>query len=120
MNLLYGALLQAAFEFKSNLFLNLNLWRHVTERKSFGAEMAGSHGKRPETKFKVMAKLGENLYKTTKIYRWLGARSIPPKPKWQGFLANTAEHHAAWREWWASPQSERWKSIEKPSTRGEK
>jgi hypothetical protein len=31
--------------------------------------MAGSHGKRPETKFKVMAKLGENLYKTTKIYR---------------------------------------------------
>ena len=82
--------------------------------------MAGSHGKRPETKFKVMAKLGENLYKTTKIYRWLGARSIPPKPKWQGFLANTAEHHAAWREWWASPLSERWKSIEKPSTRGEK
>lgn len=105
-----------------NLRLNCEPWYDALDARValFASPMAGSHGKRPETKFKVMAKLGENLYKTTKIYRWLGARSIPPKPKWQGFLANTAEQHAAWREWWASPQSERWKSIEKPSTPREK
>ena len=74
----------------------------------------GSSGKRPTAKLKVMAKLGENLYLTTKIYRWLSTRSVAPKPKWQTFLSANAEQHAAWREWWQSPQSARWKALEKP------
>jgi hypothetical protein len=76
-------------------------------------------GKRPLAKFKFMAKLGENLYRTTKIYRMCEARaSGVPKPKWQTFLANTSEQHAAWREWWKSPQSARWKNLERPKSSG--
>lgn len=70
-----------------------------------------SSGKRPQAKLKAMAKLGENLYKTTKIYRYLEARQAV-KPKWQPFLANTSEEHAAWRKWWNSSQSERWKNLD--------
>lgn len=67
-------------------------------------------GKRPQAKLKMMAKLGENLYKTTKIYRMV--ESIGQKPKWNNFMVNTAEEHRAWREWWNSPQSTRWKNLE--------
>lgn len=77
----------------------------------------GRSGKRPAAKLKVMAKLGENLYRTTKIYRWLAART--PKTKWSTFLMNNAEEQAAFREWWQSPQSERWKSLDKPAPRGD-
>jgi hypothetical protein len=70
-----------------------------------------SSGKRPQAKLKVMAKLGENLYKTTKIYRFLAARRFP-KPKWNTFLNNTSEEYRAWQQWWASPQSARWKNLE--------
>ena len=69
-------------------------------------------GKRPSAKFKVMAKLGENIYRTTKIYRYLQAREdygLQPKGKWTTFLSKTAEEHNAWRQWWQSPQSDRWK-----------
>ena len=31
-------------------------------------------GKRPAAKLKVMAKLGENIYRTTKIYRMIQVR----------------------------------------------
>ena len=74
-----------------------------------------SSGKRPQAKLKAMAKLGENLYKTTKIYRYLHGRDAAvPKPKWGQFLQNTREEHSAWQTWWNSPQSDRWKAR-KPS-----
>ena len=70
-----------------------------------------SSGKRPQAKLKAMAKLGENLYKTTKIYRYLAGTPLA-KPKWQNFLANTSREHAAWKMWWDSPQSARWKNLD--------
>ena len=80
---------------------------------------SGSTGKRPGAKWKVMAKLGENLYGTTKIYRMLAARGGTPKLKWQNFLANTSEHQTAWREWWQSKQSARWKGEKSLPTKEE-
>ncbi len=35
-----------------------------------------------------------------------------PKPKWGQFLASSKEEYSAWREWWNSPQSARWKNLE--------
>ena len=72
-------------------------------------------GRRPVAKLKVMAKLGENLYGTTKIYRMLQERQDlrkPDKLKWQDFVTNTQEEHAAWRAWWHSSQSNRWKNLQ--------
>ena len=68
-------------------------------------------GKRPQAKLKILAKLGENIYGTTKIYRLFEGRETP-KPKWNNFMQSTAEEHRSWREWWNSPQSERWKNWE--------
>jgi ParB-like chromosome segregation protein Spo0J len=77
--------------------------------------VAGAHGKRPGAKLKVMAKLGENLYRTTKVFRFCESRFAGlPKPKWQAFLSKNREQRKAWQEWWNSPQSQRWKDIEKP------
>jgi hypothetical protein len=76
-----------------------------------------SGGKRPGAKLKVMAKLGENLYRTTKIFRFCENRLASvgmPKPKWQAFLSKNSAQRKAWQEWWDSPQSQRWKDIEKP------
>ena len=73
--------------------------------------MAGAHGKRPVAKLKVMAKLGENLYRTTKVFRFCANRA---KPKWLPFLSRNAAQRKAWEEWWQSPQSQRWKDLEKP------
>ena len=66
---------------------------------------------------KLMAKLGENLLRSTKIYRFFDYRQrarLPPKPKWNSFLSNpkNQEEYKAWQQWWASPQSARWKNIE--------
>ena len=78
--------------------------------KSFGG------GKRPQAKLKVMAKLGENIYGTTKIFRYLQGREdrlgMRPKPKWETFLTNYPEQYNAWRAWWHSPQSARWKNLD--------
>ena len=75
-------------------------------------------GKRPTAKLKVMAKLGENIYGTTKIFRYLNAReqhlNEAPKGKWQTFMTNTNEEYEAWHKWWNSKQSERWKNIPNP------
>ena len=67
-------------------------------------------GKRPQAKLKIMAKLGENIYRTTKIYRMIEAKPNA-KPKWNQFAANTGPEFQAWREWWRSPQSNRWKNL---------
>jgi len=76
-------------------------------------------GKRPQAKFKILAKLGENLFRTTRVYRFLAKR---PKPKWGSFLKQNAEEQSAWQEWWNSPQSARWKNWEalpkKPDAEG--
>ena len=73
-------------------------------------------GKRPVAKLKTMAKLAENIYGTTKIFRFLQAREDHlgrrAKPKWSNFLTRNAEEYDAWRQWWKSPQSDRWKKIE--------
>ena len=73
-------------------------------------------GKRPSAKLKVMAKLGENIYRTTKIYRYLKAREdhlgLAPKPKWQTFMTSTSEEYDAWLRWWKSPQSAKWKNLQ--------
>ena len=72
-------------------------------------------GKRPTAKLKIMKYLGENIYGTTKIYRYLQAREdhlgLLPKGKWQRFLSNTSEEYNVWRQWWKSPQSARWKNL---------
>ena len=49
--------------------------------------MGSSGGKRVQSKLKLMAKLGENLYKTTKVFRMLEAK---PRLKWQRFARNNA------------------------------
>ena len=69
-------------------------------------------GKRPTAKLKVMAKMGENLFRTTKIYRMLAMKPPGTKAKWGTFLQNNQEEYNAWRAWWNSPQSARWKNIE--------
>lgn len=73
-------------------------------------------GKRPGAKLKVMAKLGENIYGTTKIYRMIQAREdhlgMQPAAKWLNFLGKTSEEYNAFREWWKSPQSSRWKKLQ--------
>lgn len=74
-----------------------------------------SSGKRPQAKLKVMAKLGENIYHTTKIFRYLQAREdkgLQPKGKWQTYLSNNAQGHETWRQWWNSSQSQRWKNLQ--------
>ena len=82
-----------------------------------------SSGKRPGAKLKVMAKLGENIFRTTKIYRYIQAReehlNLRPKGKWQTFLTSTNAEYAAWREWWGSPQSSRWKNPQPRPPRNE-
>ena len=76
---------------------------------------AGYHGKRPAAKLKVMAKLAENLYRTTKPFRYCASRiGGGSKPKWGAFLSKNAAQHKAWQEWWNSPQALRWKNLEKP------
>lgn len=75
---------------------------------------AGAHGKRPTAKLKVMAKLAENIYKTTKIFRIMESRHDGVKPKWQPFLSRNSAQRAAWQEWWNHPQSQRWRDLEKP------
>ena len=76
-----------------------------------------SSGKRPVAKLRVMAKLGENLYKTTKVFRMIEAQFVP-KPKWNRFIIQNREQHSAWQEWWKSPQSLRWKNLQpKPPPR---
>ena len=73
-------------------------------------------GKRPGAKLKVMAKLGENIYRTTKIFRYIQAREdhlgMRPKEKWTTFLTNNAAEFSTWRDWWRSPQSARWKNLQ--------
>ena len=74
-----------------------------------------SSGKRPQAKLKVMAKLGENIYRSTKIFRYLQAREeigMAPKAKWQNFLTNNQGELNTWRQWWNSPQSARWKNLQ--------
>ena len=73
--------------------------------------MGGYHGKRPQAKLKVMAKLGENLYRTTKMFRFL---ETLPKGKWQNFLGRNRAQQQAWRTWYNSPQSQRWRDLERP------
>lgn len=70
--------------------------------------MGSSGGKRVQSKLKLMAKLGENLYKTTKVFRMLEAK---PRLKWQRFARNNAQQQTLWKEWWDSPQSDRWKKL---------
>lgn len=84
-------------------------------------------GKRPTAKLKIMAKLGENLYKTTRIYRYLeGKTQSVAKPKWRNFLQNNAAEQKVWMDWWRSPQSLRWRGgvedrhrTKPPPTEGE-
>ena len=91
---------------------------------ALSAEMGknAASGKRPSAKLKVMAKLGENIYRTTKIFRYLQAREdhlgLRHKSKWQTFMTNNNEEFEAWKAWWRSPQSERWKKIEPNKWRG--
>jgi len=84
-------------------------------------------GRRPTAKLKIMAKLGENLYKTTRIYRYLeGKTQSVAKPKWRNFLQNNAAEQKVWMDWWRSPQSLRWRGgvedrhrTKPPPTEGE-
>lgn len=71
-------------------------------------------GKRPQAKLKVMAKMGENLYRTTKIYRMMERIMPGQKAKWGFFMRATSDEHNAWKEWWNSKQSDRWKNIQMP------
>jgi hypothetical protein len=74
----------------------------------------GAHGKRPRAKLKIMAKLTENILRTTKVFRFCDRRHGGPKLKWQPFLGRNSAQFSAWREWWNSPQSARWKNLEQP------
>ena len=92
----------------------LNLLVKIQARcMSGGGGASRSHGKRPSAKIKILASMGENIYRTTKVFRFVDRNGLGPKPKWQGFLGRNAAQHAVWREWWKSPQSERWRNLHK-------
>ena len=56
-----------------------------------------------------MAKLGENLERSTRVWRLLSKR---PKRKWERFQVQNQAEQALWRRWWDSEQSARWKIEE--------
>lgn len=79
--------------------------------------MKGGHGKRLSRKLKIMAKLGENLYRTTKVFRFCNSRVGGPKAKWGQFLQRNQQQMQLWKEWWDSPQADRWKALGKPKAK---
>jgi len=72
-----------------------------------------AHGKRPQARIKLLAKMRDNIYGTTKVFRICERKGLGPKPKWQGFLSRNAAQHQLWKEWWNSPQADRWKNLGK-------